>query len=509
MFRQISKAFGILLTALLCAETAHAAATKTITLNNSANQAIIEDDGIPSNRLVRIRSLNNSFATITFELPTSELIINLCGGKDTLEFDGTNITGFTAKLTINGAAGNDTAVVRSLTSSKGVCWKDTQGTTQSLSIRNSQITGEIQITDGDGAGGFTVDSSRVGPVSFTSTNGNMAMFFYYSLINGKLNLQNKGNGTDTVRFDGCTVSDDVYLDMGNGPIGTQALFSAFHGNFSLLAGSGSFTSTFGDCVFSKSIFQDFFEGTTDTKFYFVQVNGSVELDYGLGFDQTLLTNLSSGIVNIRNGDGGSKVSTWSQDSHPIRFGIGLLNITSGEGADTFTTKHTNASTRPGGINSLEINSGIGNSVTELTDPRVFFDHVKIAAGTGYDVLTFGPTEIGDIVADLHDGGSSTTFDHTTVGYEDLAGQRIYGPFVLYGGADNDQVLLDGNSTYGGPVYLDLAGGTDLVEFSWFSRNPFLGPLVLDGGADSDTIFDPPSSATFPGYLEIINFEFGL
>lgn len=160
--------------------------------------------------------------TITFELPTSELIINLGSGNDTLEFDGTYITGFTAKLTIHGAAGNDTALVTTLISSKGVCRNDMQGTTPSLSIRNSQITGEIQITDGDGTGGFTVDSPPVGPVSFTSTNGNMGMFIYYSLINGKLNVQNKGNGTvalysnvgdDQIWFEGIFLGP-VYAELG-------------------------------------------------------------------------------------------------------------------------------------------------------------------------------------------------------------------------------------------------------------------------------------------------------
>lgn len=144
MVRRISTMLGILLASVLHAETALAAASKTITLNNSANQAVIEDDGITTNRLVRIRSLNNSFATITFELPTSELIINLGGGNDTLTVNGNGITGFTAKLTLNGGAGNDTAVVDRLSSGNGVCWNDTQGTAQSLSIRNSQIAGSTQ-----------------------------------------------------------------------------------------------------------------------------------------------------------------------------------------------------------------------------------------------------------------------------------------------------------------------------------------------------------------------------
>ncbi len=46
---------------VFAANSAEAAASKTITLNNNANQAILEDDGIPTNRLVRLRSENGSF----------------------------------------------------------------------------------------------------------------------------------------------------------------------------------------------------------------------------------------------------------------------------------------------------------------------------------------------------------------------------------------------------------------------------------------------------------------
>lgn len=327
----------------------------------------------------------------------------------------------------------------------------------------------------------------------------MGFAIYYSLINGKINVQNKGNGTDTIRFDGCSISDDVYLEMGNGPIQTSGLFSTFQGNFSWLAGSGSFTTTFGDCGFYKSVFQNFFEGATDTKFYFVSVRGLADIQNGLGFDQTLLANLSVGILNIRNGDGGSKVSTRSQDSNPNSLNISLLNITNGEGTDTFTTKGPNASSRAGHLGSLEINNGIGNSLAEVTDSRVTIEHVHVVAGTGFDTLTFGDTEIGDIVADLNDGGSQTTFDQTS----------IDGHFDFYGGAGDDQIILAGTATYGGPVYIDLAGGTDFINIVPHGHNPFFGPLVIDGGAGYDAISNAPFPESFPNYLEITNFEFGI
>lgn len=513
MALRTSSILGLLLAAVLHIEPAHAAASKTITLNNNANQAILEDDGITTNRLVRIRSLNNSFTAVTFELPTSELTINLGGGDDTLSVSGTGITGFTAKLTINGGAGNDTTTVEQLISTQGVCWSDTVGTSQGLNIRSCKLTGPIQISDGDGASGFGMDSSQVGPVTFTSTNGNMGFFVYYSRINGKLNLQNKGNGTDTIRFDGCTISDDAYLDMGNGPIGTSGLFSSFLGNFSLLAGSGSFTTQFGDCGFQKSFTQKFFEGATDTKFYSVSVSQYMELQNGLGFDQTLLANVFVGsILNIHNGDGGSNVTTVNDEGVPIDFRISSVNITNGEGTDTFrTTKRFNSS-RVGHIGSLEINNGIGNSVTEITDPLTEVEYVHVAAGTGYDILKFGDTRIGTIIADLHDGGSSTTFDRTLVeGIDPNLGGPTFGGgmFAFYGGAGSDQILLDGAATYNGPVYIDLAGGTDLVDIATESTNPFFGPLVIDGGAGNDTIINPPVPQSFPGYLEIMNFELAL
>jgi hypothetical protein len=85
---------------LFAANPAQAASSKTITLNNSVNVAILEDDGIPTNKLVRLRSANGSFSTITFEMPTAELIINLAGGNDQLTIAGSGMIGVTASITV-------------------------------------------------------------------------------------------------------------------------------------------------------------------------------------------------------------------------------------------------------------------------------------------------------------------------------------------------------------------------------------------------------------------------
>jgi len=53
----------------------------------------------------------------------------------------------------------------------------------------------------------------------------------------------------------------------------------------------------------------------------------------------------------------------------------------------------------------------------------------------------------------------------------------------------------------------VAGGTDFVDIATDEPNPFFGPLVIDGGPGSDTIINPPAPQSFPGYLEITNFEF--
>lgn len=55
-------AFLLHIGTVFAANPAQAAASKTITLNNNVNQAILEDDGIPTNRLVRLRSENESFS---------------------------------------------------------------------------------------------------------------------------------------------------------------------------------------------------------------------------------------------------------------------------------------------------------------------------------------------------------------------------------------------------------------------------------------------------------------
>jgi hypothetical protein len=60
------------------------------------------------------------------------------------------------------------------------------------------------------------------------------------------------------------------------------------------------------------------------------------------------------------------------------------------------------------------------------------------------------------------------------------------------------------------------GSAELDNVLWFDQtllaNLFVGLMNIrndDGGAGSDTVFDSPSPATFPGYLEITDFELSL
>jgi hypothetical protein len=480
----------VFLAFLITADQARAAASKTITLNNKVNLAILEDDGIPTNKLVRLRSENGSFSTITFEMPTAELIINLAGGNDQLTVAGTGMNGVTATITVQGGAGNDSIVVQGLQTTGGVTSNDTLGDL-SLYVTSSQLGGAVRVTDGSGKVSVGLTASVVGSIQVSSPDGGGNLNTDFSTtVNGIVNIDSKGYGADTFRFVSTTVNGDVYLNSGNGPASLSGIFSGFRGNVTLNAGSGQFSTFFGSCSIADSFFHTALEGASDASFFYTDIGYLVQLANGSGFDTCTIRSLEVPQLSINNGSGGSSITFASGLDFPVRLLIDTVVIRNGDGSDTLAIDPT--SSMDGGIRSMELRNGTGNSTTSLESPRITLGHLVISSGAGFDNLTIRNAAVtGDVIAYFFDGGSEVRFDGATIG----------GLTDIFTTAGTDYIRVI-DSEFVGPLYVNTNAGDDIFTVT---GSRFLSSFVGDAGAGFDTLLISLDNV-FGGYFKLNRIE---
>lgn len=478
---------------VFAAHAAHAAASKTITLNNNANQAILEDDGIPTNRLVRLRSENGSFYTITFEMPTSELIINLAGGNDQLTIAGSGMAGVTATITVKGGAGNDAIVVRGLQSTGGITSNDTLGDMVLTMTGGCQLAGAVKVTDGPGKVNIGLIASAVGGIQVSSPDGGGSLNTDFSTtVNGIVNIDSKGYGADTFQFNSSTIRGDVYLNPGNGPASLSALFSGFLGNVTLNAGSGQFDTFFGSCSIAKSFFQTTVEGASNAEFFYTDAGDVVQFRNGIGFDTYVFQTLKVPRLSIDNGSGGSSTKMRSGIDFPIpaALSIDTVLIVNGDGSDTFAIEST--SSKAGRIGSMELRNGNGNSTTSIESPLIMLGNLVVSAGTGFDNLTIHNAAVtGDVIGYFFDGGSEVRFE----------GATIQGLTDIFTTAETDYVRVI-DSEFGGPLYVNTHEGDDIFTVT---GSAFHSSFVGDAGAGFDTLLISLDNV-FGGFFELSGIE---
>lgn len=494
-FRWTKLLVGLLLHigTIVAANPTHAAASKTITLNNSANQAILEDDGIPTNRLVRLRSENGSFNAITFEMPTSELIINLAGGNDQLTIAGSGMAGVTATITVKGGAGNDAIVARGLQSTGGITSNDTLGDLGLTITGGCQLAGAVKVTDGAGKANIGLSASIVGSIWVSSPDGGGSLNTDFSTtVNGIVNIDSKGYGADTFQFNSSTIRGDVYLNPGNGPASLSALFSGFLGNVTLNAGSGQFDTFFGSCSIAKSFFHTTVEGASNSEFVYTDARDLVQFKHGIGFDTYVFQTLEVPQLSIDNGSGGSATKIRSGIDFPIpdALSIDTVLIVNGDGSDTLAIEST--SSKAGRIGSMELHNGNGNSATSIESPLITLGNLVVSAGTGFDNLTIHNAAVtGDVIGYFLDGGSEVRFE----------GATIEGLTDIFTTAETDYVRVI-DSEFVGPLYVNTHEGDDIFTVT---GSEFRSSCVGDAGAGFDTLLISLDNV-FGGFFELSGIE---
>ena len=170
-------------------------------LPGAGDQAILEDDGTAGNGLSQIRSQNGTFETTTFANPAGSLTVNL--GGDAAVFTVAALPDFTASLTIDGQAGNDTV----------------------------NFTGDLSLGAGSNPGNLTVTAETislaagVGLDTTTGTVGNVA-------FNGTDSVTLNANSSVTACGSVMVSADGVGGDIAMQP---TSLISTTDGNVTLQA----------------------------------------------------------------------------------------------------------------------------------------------------------------------------------------------------------------------------------------------------------------------------------
>jgi hypothetical protein len=137
------------------------------------------------------------------------------------------------------------------------------------------------------------------------------------------------------------------------------LFSGFHGNVTLNAGSGQFYTFLGSCSIAKSFFQTTVEGVSNSEFFYTDTRDLVQFKNGIGFDTYVFQTLE--------------------------------------------------------VQHLSIDNRSGNSTTRIESPLITLGNLVVSAGTGFDNLTIHNAAVtGDVIGYFFDGGSDVRFDDAAI-----------------------------------------------------------------------------------------------
>lgn len=180
-----------------------------------ADNAFLEDDAIPGNNQIRLRSSPTTFEVTTFTKPTSSLTINT-NGTDTLtvtDLDGS----LNATLFVTGAGADDTLTLTdvSITNAPNDGGLDADG------IAFITITGGTFSDNNDD--GIDIDDFVTATLTNVTAEGNLGVGFADGLeagsggtltITGGSFSGNEGNGLDlfvitTVTISGTTINDNI------------------------------------------------------------------------------------------------------------------------------------------------------------------------------------------------------------------------------------------------------------------------------------------------------------
>lgn len=491
--------FLLVASVLMSGTSAIAANNKVLSLNNSANVAVIEDDGVPGDAFAQIRSLNGTFSTQRFRLPTNQLTIYLRGGDDQLTIDGTGLPALTASILIRGGGGNDSMTVQSIDVGGDVASNDWSGD-NSLLVRGATIRGDIEVVDGAGFQSLRITNQALvrGDVIVTSSNGGSTIAsgnqgIGTASVLGSVLIQNAGFGDDNLEVFG-SVTGDYFADTGNGNVTFRSFFSSLRQNVSLLVDTGSLSFTTAESVVDGDFEAVCLEGPMSSRFLNTRVEGFTDLRSFLGYDEHYWLNFETPQMRVQNGDGGS--CTEILDGFvgvPFRSDIKNLRIINGAGADELEIKRLSSFGPNAGpqIGSLTVTNGSGNSRLELQS-GIRVGSIRQTNGDGFDTISLaGATVDRELVSLNNSGGSELTVEDSSIGGVTNVQSRS--------GRDYFSLI---DSVFGNRVSLRMGGSRDTLTVF---NSTFASNFVANAGSGFDT-FESAGDYVVGGIEYLIGFE---
>jgi len=472
--------------------TAPAAYAEYIVLNGEDNDAVLEDNGNLLDDLVQLRSVNGTFETVVFRLPTNQLVIELGGGDDTLTVDGLELGALTADVFINGQGGNDSITLNSLETINNVYVYDLEGD-NSFNSRRLNIGGNLSISDGDGDQSVGILGTVNGNVNIASTSGGSSLSFGSAgvegaQIRGSVTIDNSGVGSDFVRLSG-RIDGDLYIAAGDGDFELRSIFSSVGGSLFTNVGNGDSTIFLGDFSAGESSYFSSAEGDTSTWLTAAFFDNGLTIQNGLGFDQLRLdgTKISTaggaepGLLTVHNGDGGSSTAL-NQSERVFSLRIDEFRLYNGVGTDTIDFNIRERDT----LNTFYADNGDGDTTVEFTGDSTI-QSATLISGLGDDDITFdGVNVLNDLIINSGTGDRTLDLENSEIGNLQLSGST--GNPIVYGDGDDEIFASVGNNI------IDGGGGDDvLVIYEGDSTDYTVtyesdGRVIVEGpGLDGSTV----------------------
>ena len=478
--------------ATLPSKTASAGYAEYLQLNGLDNDAVLEDNGNPSDNIVQLRSTNGTFATIQFEMPTDVLAISLGAGNDNLQIEGLDLGTLTAELMVFGQSGDDSINVRGLDTLASVYCEDLHGD-NSLIAEHSMISGDVYVTDGDGVQSFLLGGTVGGDVHVQSSGGGSVLTIgvyrflgLYAVVYGSVLIDHGGYGDDRIRING-SIAGDFHIDSGNGKLDVSSIFSAV-GSLYTNVDSGTSTVFLGDFSSSGETNLQCAEGETNLQIYFSYLNGGLNVKNGLGFDQARIEGAHIPQVNIDNGGGGSSTILRDRDRS---LNLPSVQVTNAFGSDTFELALGDRETAT--VGSFSASNGSGNSSVMISGTSPM-NSVTLGSRNGLDVLSLNGVNIDNNLIAFYDNGGADI---------DIRDSNIGGSIDIDTKNNTDYVSFF-DCTVGGTTNVHTGGGDDTVTVS---NNVFSSDFVANGGVGGYDIFATTNDSSFGGIEYVTQFEF--
>lgn len=456
-----------------------AAYAEYIVLNGEDNDAILEDNGNLLDDLVQLRSVNGTFETIVFRLPTHQLVIDLGAGTDSLTVSGLELGTLTADVFINGQEGNDSITLNSLKTLNNVYVQNMDGD-NSLTARQLEVGGNFFINDGDGNHTVSIGGTIEGDVNIGSTDGESVIrlgdraALGYGQFGGSVVINSGGEGLDKIELTGL-ISDDFYIDAGDGDFKLSSIFSSVRGALFTTVDNGDSTIFLGDFSAGEDSYFMNHNGDTDTWLTATFFGNGLTIQNGLGFDELRLdgTKISTGgsepgLLTVNNGDGGSS-TLLNQSERLFSLWIGEFYLHNGLGTDTidFNIRERDL------FGTFHANNGDGDMTIEISGNSTI-DSLTLLSGEGNDQILIDEVRIqNDLVIDTGLGDRNIEVEGADVqGNTDIS--AAIETATVYGSGDDEIFASLGNNI------IDGGNGDDVLVVYEGVREDYTITYEADG-----------------------------